>query len=188
MACGLKVDGAWLVGRFNVVCTRALRRRWRSVPASGEKPLRTGGECVVQHHGRGPGLTRTPLTLMPPPFSAPCWLTLHTPTGAPACPRHSAHVVRLLGACLDDKSRLALVMELCEGGSLAQRIYSPSKRRLEHLEVRPALQRAAALRCIHVVASYSSRGPATRRIWRRALFEQRCFRPCLPAAVFDVVP
>ena len=51
-------------------------------------------------------------------------------------PRHSPHVVRLLGACLDDKCRLALVMELCEGGSLAQRIYSPSKRRLEHLEVR----------------------------------------------------
>jgi hypothetical protein len=50
-------------------------------------------------------------------------------------PRRSRHVVKLLGACLDDKGRLALIMELCEGGNLAQRIHSPSKRRLDHLEV-----------------------------------------------------
>jgi hypothetical protein len=50
--------------------------------------------------------------------------------------RHSSHVVKLLGACLEDKNRLALIMELCEGGNLAQRIYSPSKRRLDTLEVR----------------------------------------------------
>ena len=43
--------------------------------------------------------------------------------------------MKLLGACLEDKARLALIMERCEGGNLAQRIYSPSKRRLDHLEV-----------------------------------------------------
>ncbi|KIZ04666.1 Nodulation receptor kinase [Monoraphidium neglectum] len=48
---------------------------------------------------------------------------------------NSPHVVKLLGACLEDKARLALIMELCEGGNLAQRIYSPSKRRLDHLEI-----------------------------------------------------
>jgi hypothetical protein len=30
---------------------------------------------------------------------------------------------------------LALIMELVEGGNLAQRIYHPSKRRLSYLEV-----------------------------------------------------
>lgn len=52
-----------------------------------------------------------------------------------ACFRASRHVVKLLGACLTDPSCLALIMELVEGGNLAQRIHSPSKRRLTYLEV-----------------------------------------------------
>lgn len=39
--------------------------------------------------------------------------------------------------------QLALIMELVEGGNLAQRIYNPSKRRLTYLEVSPS----SALQC-----------------------------------------
>jgi hypothetical protein len=65
------------------------------------------------------------------------------PARAPPGRRHSPHVVKLLGACLEDKNRLALIMELCDGGNLAQRIYSPSKRRLDTLEVRGRPRSAA---------------------------------------------
>lgn len=52
-----------------------------------------------------------------------------------ACFRQSPHVIKLLGACLGDRTQLALIMELAEGGNLAQRIYNPTKRRLGYLEV-----------------------------------------------------
>ena len=63
---------------------------------------------------------------------------------------HSPRVVKLLGACLGDKSRLALIMERCEGGNLAQRVYAPSKRRLDLLEVlRVGADVAAGLAYLH---------------------------------------
>jgi hypothetical protein len=74
-------------------------------------------------------------------------------------------VVKLLGACLEDKARLALIMELCEGGNLAQRIYSPSKRRLDHLEVRVCVcvyVCACVRACVHKRACVWGGGPGLR--------------------------
>lgn len=49
--------------------------------------------------------------------------------------RHCDRVVRLLGASFSDRLHVGLIMELVEGGNLAERIYAPNKRRLDYLEI-----------------------------------------------------
>lgn len=44
-------------------------------------------------------------------------------------------MVQLLGACLGDRRQSAIIMELADGGNLAERVYAPHKRRLSYLEI-----------------------------------------------------
>lgn len=64
--------------------------------------------------------------------------------GGAASDAAAGHVATKLSAVSDGQQQgqqqqrqLALIMELVEGGNLAQRIYNPSKRRLTYLEVGP---------------------------------------------------
>ena len=44
-------------------------------------------------------------------------------------------IVRLLAACLSDKNRICLIMELVENGNLSRRIHNRNLRKLEYLQV-----------------------------------------------------
>lgn len=45
------------------------------------------------------------------------------------------HQVSVLGACLGEPAQACLIMELVEGGSLAQRIHDRKKRRLTYVQI-----------------------------------------------------
>lgn len=62
----------------------------------------------------------------------------------------------MLGACLGDAERVCLIMELVEGGNLAQRIYDRNKRRLTYLEILQVL--AVALPCFSHAKLWSCSG------------------------------
>lgn len=47
---------------------------------------------------------------------------------------NSNRLVRVLGACVKDRSSICLIMELVEGGNLFQRIHNPLKPRLTAIE------------------------------------------------------
>jgi len=44
-------------------------------------------------------------------------------------------LVRVYGACTQDKDHVCLIMELCENGNLASRIYDRRRRRMSYLEI-----------------------------------------------------
>ena len=50
---------------------------------------------------------------------------------------HMCHerIVRLLGACLTDKNRICLIMELVENGNLSKRIHNRKIRKMEYFQI-----------------------------------------------------
>ncbi len=68
-------------------------------------------------------------------FQHHSWLYLHA-----QCV-NAALQVSVLGACLGEPASACLIMELVEGGSLAERIHDRRKRRLNYLQILQASSR-----------------------------------------------
>ena len=70
-------------------------------------------------------------------------------------------IVRVLGACTDDRDNCCLIMELMRGGDLAKKIHDPRRRRLTYIQVLQISQDIAeGLAYLHPLVAHRDLKPA----------------------------